>query len=197
MKKRIVDINELDMNGSYTYADYLTWRFDEMVELIKGKIFKMSPAPSRFHQDISVNLTILLGKYLKSGPCKLYHAPTDVRLITKSPADKDIVSVVQPDIFVVCDASKMDEKGCLGSPDFIIEIVSPGTSAKDLNLKYSLYESAGVREYWIIFPNDQIIQRFLLENNVFKKSGVYVEDQLVPVHSILGLELNVEEIFER
>ncbi len=197
MKKRISDINELDLNSSYTYADYLTWRFDEMVELIRGKIFKMSPAPSRFHQDISVNLTLLLGNHLKSSHCKLYHAQTDVRLITKSKADQDVISVIQPDIFVVCDKSKMDEKGCLGSPDFIIEIVSPGSSSKDLNLKYALYEEAGVKEYWIIFPNDQIIECFLLENEKYKKSGVYAEDQSVPVHTIPGLLLQVEDIFGR
>jgi Uma2 family endonuclease len=197
MKKRITDINQLDLKGNYTYADYLTWRFDQMVEIIKGKVFKMSPAPSRFHQDISVNLTLLLGIRLKSGPCKLYHAPTDVRLLTKGKEDKDIISVVQPDIFVVCDAAKMDDKGCLGSPDFIIEIVSPGTSTKDLSLKFNLYEGAGVKEYWIIFPNDQIIECFFLENGAYKKSGVYAEDAVVPVLSIPGLELKVEEIFER
>ncbi len=168
-----------------------------MVELIKGKIYKMSPAPSRFHQEISVNLTRLLGNFLHKGTCKLYHAPTDVRLITKGIADQEIVSVVQPDVFVVCDLNKMDEKGCLGSPDFIIEIVSPGTSSKDLDLKFNLYEGAGVREYWIIFPNDQIIECFLLKNETYKKSGVYAENALVPVHSLPGLEIKVEEIFER
>ena len=197
MKNLITDFDQLDVNANYTYADYLTWRFDEMVELIKGKVFKMSPAPSRFHQDISVNLTRILSNFLFRGPCKLYHAPTDVRLITKGKENQDIISVVQPDIFVVCDAGKMDEKGCLGSPDFIIEIVSPGTSSKDLNLKFNLYEGAGVKEYWIIFPNDQIIECFLLENGTYIKSGVYAEDVLVPVHSIPGLDLKVEEIFER
>jgi Uma2 family endonuclease len=194
---RITDVNQLDLEASYTYEDYLTWRFDEMVELIKGKVFKMSPAPSRFHQDVSVNLTHLLVTHLKGGPCKLYHAPTDVRLITKGTADKDIVSVVQPDIFVVCDPAKMDERGCLGSPDFIIEIISPGTSSRDLNLKFSLYEKAGVLEYWVIFPNDHIIECFLLENGAYKKSGVYGEETLVPVHSIQGLNLELEEIFKR
>jgi Uma2 family endonuclease len=168
-----------------------------MVELIRGKVYKMSPAPSRFHQDISVNLTRLLGNFLYKSPCKIYHAPTDVRLIGKGKEDQEIVSVVQPDIFVVCDPDKMDEKGCLGSPDFIIEFVSPGTSSKDLDLKFNLYESAGVKEYWIIFPNDKIVECFVLNNGTFKKSGVYAESALIPIHALPGLELKLEEIFER
>ena len=197
MKPSITNINELDLNGTYTYADYLTWQFDEMVELIKGKIVRPSPAPSRFHQDISVNLTLLLGNQLRPGPCKLYHAPTDVRLITQGPEDKDIITVVQPDLFVVCNPDKMDARGCLGSPDFIIEIISPNSSSRDMDVKFNLYEKAGVLEYWIIFPNDQIVECFLLENGAYKKSGVYAEDSVVPVHSLPGLELKVPDIFTR
>jgi Uma2 family endonuclease len=197
MKAPITSLDQLDLSRSYTYADYLTWRLDEMVELIKGKIFRMSPAPSRFHQDISVNLTRMIGQHLYKSPCKLYHAPTDVRLITKSSEDKEIVSVVQPDLFVVCNPGKMDERGCLGSPDFVIEIISPHTSSRDLDLKYNLYEKSGVLEYWVIFPGDQIVECFVLEKGTYKKSGVYAEDQVVPVRTLPGLELKVLDIFER
>ena len=197
MKPVITDINQLDLNKSYTYADYLTWRFDEMVEIIKGRIFKMSPAPNTFHQTVLLNLTLILGTPLRSSKCKLFFAPTDVRLITKSGDDVDITTVVQPDLFIVCDPSKIDTKGCIGSPDFIVEIISPSSSAKDVKIKYSLYEEAGVSEYWIVHPGDLYVQCYLLEDEKYTNSGVYAEEAKIPVHTIPGLELAVEEIFER
>lgn len=197
MKTFITDINQLDLNKSYTYADYLTWRFDEMVEIIKGKIFKMSPGPNTFHQTVSMNISLLIGASLKGTNCKPFAAPTDVRLITKSPADEDISTVVQPDFFVVCDPAKMDQRGCLGSPDFVIEIISPFTSAKDLRIKYHLYEEAGVKEYWIVHPGDLYVECHLLENGKYVNSGIYAEEKKVPVHTLPGLELSVEDIFER
>lgn len=120
-----------------------------------------------------------------------------MRLITKSAKDEDIITVVQPDIFVVFDPSKMDERGCLGSPDFIIEILSPSTSARDLNEKYHLYEEAGVREYWVIGPGERFVECFVLENGTYKRSGVYGEDAIVPVHILPGVEMPAVEIFER
>lgn len=197
MKPLITDINQLDMNKSYTYADYLTWRFDEMVEIIKGKIFKMSPAPNTFHQMVSANILTLLKVATKGQKCKTFAAPTDVRLITKGIDNENIKTVVQPDIFIVCDSSKLDERGCIGSPDLIIEILSPSSSSKDLNIKYSLYEEAGVREYWIVHPGDLYVQCYILEDGKYRNSGVYAEYDKVPVHTIPGLELAVEEIFER
>lgn len=197
MKPIITDINQLDLNKSYTYADYLTWRFDEMVELIKGKIFRMSPAPNTFHQMVSANVLTLLKLATKGQKCKAFAAPTDIRLVTKGSENENIATVVQSDLFLVCDPLKLDEKGCLGSPDFIIEIISPSTSAKDLKIKYSLYEEAGDREYWIVHPGDLYVQCFILENGKYINSGVYAEDAKVPVHTIPGLELAVEDIFEK
>jgi len=125
MKKKVTQIDQLDLQSSiYTYADYLTWKLDEMVEIIKGKIFPISPAPNTYHQTLSVNLTGLLKMMLKGKSCRLFHAPTDVRLITNGPNDNQITTVVQPDLFIVCDPLKLDDQGCLGSPDFIIEILS-------------------------------------------------------------------------
>jgi Uma2 family endonuclease len=168
-----------------------------MVEIIKGKVMKMSPAPNTFHQTISINLVGLFRNQLKGQPCKLFHAPTDVRLITKGRKDEDIQTVVQPDVFVVCDPSKLDERGCLGSPDLIIEILSPATAEKDLTYKFDLYQEAGVTEYWIVFPNDQIVETFLLENGLYKKSGVYAEEKSIPVRVLPGLEVAVRDVFER
>lgn len=123
-------LDKLSMDGVYTYADYLTWKFDERVELIKGKIFKMSPAPSRNHQRIAMALINPISNYFKGEKCEAYFAPFDVRLIDskKKKSDKDIYSVVQPDICVICDPEKLDERGCLGAPDWIIEILSPGNN---------------------------------------------------------------------
>jgi len=115
----------LDLSKRYTYADYLTWMDEKRREIFNGFVKLMTPAPSRKHQEISFNLTRILGNYLIRKNCKAYHAPSDVRLPKgKTQKDNEIYTVVQPDIYVVCDLSKLDEKGCLGAPDLIIEIVS-------------------------------------------------------------------------
>ena len=121
----ITDIKQLNLNNFYSYADYLTWRFAERVELIKGKIFKMSPAPSLLHQQVSTALMVQIGRYMTNNPCQVFHAPFDVRLPIKSTSDEKIDTVLQPDITVVCDESKLDAKGCNGAPDLVVEIISP------------------------------------------------------------------------
>ena len=165
----ITKLNQLDLKGTYSYADYLLWEFKERVELIKGKIFKMSPAPNTFHQDYSLNLTFLLGKHFRNSKCKMYVAPFDVRLINykKSTSENEIISVVQPDLCVICDLSKIDIKGCLGSPDLIIEILSPGNSKKEMDLKFDLYEENLVKEYWIVDPSEKVVYIYVLQNNKF------------------------------
>ena len=125
----------LDNGKVYTYADYLQWRFKERIEIIKGKVFKMSPAPARLHQKVSSKLSRVFLNVFHKSTCEVYVAPFDVRLIDKrkkSVKDEDIITVFQPDICVVCDPKKLDKKGCLGSPDFIIEILSPGNSKKEM-----------------------------------------------------------------
>src|ERR1700761_3418608 len=121
-----MELADLDINKVYSYADYLKWNFKERVELIKGKLFKMSPAPNRMHQKLSVHITGHLWNYLRGNTCNLYSAPFDVRLPRKSANDTDIITVLQPDICVICDESKLDDKGCLGAPDIVVEILSPG-----------------------------------------------------------------------
>jgi Uma2 family endonuclease len=116
--------------GRYTYADYLTWQIDEMVELIKGRVFRNSAAPRRIHQEISGKVFTRLFNFLEGKECGVYSAPFDVRLPVKSKRDEDIDTVIQPDICVVCDKSKLDEMGCIGAPDLIIEILSPGSNNK-------------------------------------------------------------------
>jgi Uma2 family endonuclease len=147
------DTLSLDLNKRYTYADYLTWWDDKRRELINGFIKMMSPAPKSIHQEISVNLISELRSYIKKykGKCKVYVAPFDVRLPKNGEtADSKVYTVVQPDLCVVCDPAKLDENGCLGAPDMIAEIRSESTARYDLTTKFYLYESVGVREYWVV-----------------------------------------------
>ena len=198
MSNIITNIKQLDLKGSYTYADYLLWHFKERVELIKGKIFKMSPAPNSFHQDISGNLFFELRNFVNKGSCKLYAAPFDVRLINykESTADNQILTVVQPDLCVICDRTKIDEKGCIGAPDLIIEILSPGNSKKEMDIKYDLYEENGVLEYWIVNPSEQTIAIYLLENQRYIGIKPLIFDSKLQSPTFPNLKFAVKKIFK-
>lgn len=167
----VTDINELDLNGTYTYADYLLWQFKERVELIKGRIFKMSPAPSTVHQKISGNLYLAIRTFFKNHYCQAFFAPFDVRLPRKnqSVTDQKIYTVVQPDLCVICDESKLDDRGCLGAPDLIVEILSPGNSKTEMYNKFELYQECGVREYWLVEPSQNAVLVYVLND-----AGIYV-----------------------
>lgn len=190
----ITDINQLDLNKSYTYADYITWQFDEMVEIINGKIFKMSPLPSSKHQDVSQKISTEIGVFLKRKPCKLFAAPFDVRFI-KNNNDSIITTVTQPDLCVICDLGKIDDKGCEGAPDFIVEILSPHTKGKDLHEKFDLYEEFGVGEYWIVDLLSQIVDVFLLQNKKYQLKRKYTNDDKVEVNTLPGLTIDLNDIF--
>ncbi|WP_027001886.1 Uma2 family endonuclease [Hugenholtzia roseola] len=198
--KYITDINDLDLNGTYTYADYLTWRFEQSVELIKGKIFKMSPAPSRKHQKISGKLYVKVFMAFQKNACEVYSAPFDVRLLDKKKslkANTEIYTVVQPDICVICDKSKLDERGCIGAPDLIIEILSPGNSKKEMRTKYALYEESGVKEYWVLYPSEHVLQQYILnENEKYELKNNFAEDEIFNSHIFSDLQIDLSEIFE-
>ncbi len=195
----ITSISQLDPTAQYTYADYLLWQFSERVELIKGYFLQMA-APNRKHQQISGNLQFLLASYLRKTKCSFYVAPFDVRFYDKQKslkADKDIYTVVQPDLCVICDKSKLDERGCLGAPDWIIEILSPGNSKKEMRQKYALYEEQGVKEYWIIHPNEQTLFQFVLdEQGKYQLHKMFAEDDLVPSYLFPDLIVDLKEAFE-
>ncbi|MCF8372818.1 MAG: Uma2 family endonuclease [Bacteroidales bacterium] len=189
---------KLDLNKRYTYADYLTWMDDVRRELFNGFIQLMSPSPSRLHQKTSSILIKIWGVYLENKKCEVYHAPSDVRLPqNKDKDDKTIYTVVQPDIYVVCDLNKMDDRGCLGAPDFIIEIVSPKNSNRDTKDKFEIYQQHGVREYWIVNPNDENVNVFVLdENGKFQFGGIFAGDDKIPVHIFDGdLKVDLTEVF--
>ncbi len=191
-----MQFSDLDLNKTYTYADYLKWTFDERLELIKGYIFKMSPAPAEFHQRVSAIVSNELYNYFKGKPCKVYSAPFDVRLVRKSATDKEIITVVQPDICVICDLSKIDKKGCLGAPDIVVEILSPGNNKTELKNKYEVYEEAGVKEYWIIEPQGKIfIRYFLNEKEQFEPTRLLTVGDEVTTSLFPGFTLNLDEVF--
>jgi Uma2 family endonuclease len=197
MATLVTDIKQLDLQGTYTYADYLLWSFEERLELIKGKIFKMSPAPSTRHQQISGRLHLEMGAFFKRHYCQIFYAPFDVRLSKtdlSSPNNK-IHTVVQPDLCVVCDENKLDVRGCMGAPDLIVEILSPGNSRKEMNDKFELYEECGVREYWLVEPSENAVFVYVLnENNVYiglKPATDTLRSAIFP-----DLVIDLDEVFQ-
>ena len=182
--------------GTYSYADYLTWQMEEVVELIKGKVFKKAAAaPRRIHQKVSVELTLRLAGFLKGKKCEVYIAPFDVRFPTSSKEDKKIYNVVQPDICVICDPEKLDDRGCIGAPDLIVEILSPGNSKMELKHKFDLYESNGVREYWIIHAETQDLLIYSLLDGKYVPSCLFTSGDVVESKVIVGFKLDLEEFF--
>jgi len=194
----ITDISELDPSQTYTYADYLSWRFTEYVELIKGKILRKMSAPTSAHQQIASNLHGVIWNILRRKPCQIYPSPFDVRLLRSTGnGDAQIKTVVQPDLSIICDLSKIDKRGCLGAPDWIIEIVSPSSLVLDTRTKFDLYAENGVREYWIAFPGEQAITAYYLTaEGQYELSGTYAEPGPMPSHTLPELAIEWADIFE-
>ncbi len=186
------------LNTTFSYKDYLSWNnSNERWELINGVAYDMSPAPSRKHQDL---FGILFGEfynYLKNKDCTVYAAPFDVRLPEGFQSDSDIKTVVQPDISVFCDQDKLDDRGAIGAPDLIIEILSPSTAAKDLKEKFFLYESAGVKEYWIVDPSNETLTVYILDkDNKYQRGIVYAGEDKLKVGIFEDLEIEMEDVFK-
>jgi Uma2 family endonuclease len=194
-----MDPLNLDLNKRYSYADYLTWMDDVRRELFDGFIKLMTPSPSSKHQEISFNLSGIFRSFIIKKKCKGFTAPSDVRFPknTQSQDDKQVYTVLQPDLYIVCDLSKIDARGCLGAPDMIIEIVSPKNSKRDLKDKFEIYQQFGVREYWIVNPNDENVNVFVLdEKEKFQLVGMYAEDDKIPVNIFNGdLKIDLTEVF--
>ncbi|HPO46477.1 MAG TPA: Uma2 family endonuclease [Spirochaetota bacterium] len=188
------------LRGGYTYADYLRWEDDQRYELVDGSVYGMTPAPSRKHQEISMRLSFIIAGHLKGRRCKIFAAPFDVRLPEAGARDEEIYTVVQPDIVVVCDPKKLDERGCLGSPDLVMEIASPSTAERDMKEKLSLYERHGVKEYWIVFPGEGDSMRLVLVFNAVKSGGygkpaVYGPGDTIKSKTLRGLSVSASELF--
>ncbi|KAA6340704.1 hypothetical protein EZS27_011446 [termite gut metagenome] len=190
---------QLDMNKRYTYADYLTWTDNKMRELLDGFIKMMSPAPNLAHATLVMEISYPMKHYIKKnkGKCKVFVAPFDVRLPKANVTDNDkIYTVVQPDICIVCDPAKLDKRGCLGAPDMIVEILSPATLKYDLNEKFNLYETAGVKEYWVVSPAMGVNVFILQEDRKYGEGAAYEDmDDQIPVHTLEGLNISWKELF--
>lgn len=199
MDNYITDISLLDLNKTYSYADYLHWKFKERVELIKGKILKMSPAPNLVHQTVSKNINIILHQYLNGKTCQYFYAPADVVLVDMKKSmqeNKDIFTVVQPDLFVVCDLQKIaDGKKCVGAPDLVVEILSPGNSQKEMDTKFDLYQEAGVLEYWLVYPEERSINIFVLQEGKYIGLKPFSDGQLLTSTLFPDLQVETGEVF--
>ena len=179
----------------YTLADVLSWDDEEQMELIDGVPVMMAP-PVRVHQRASIALASQLYDYLKGKKCEVYAAPFAVRLFEQEgDRPEDVWTMVEPDISVVCDPDKLDEIGCRGAPDFIIEILSPSTQRHDRFTKFNLYRRAGVREYWIVDPAGKSVQAFVLEDGhyIAKDFGVIGDKMRVSV--LEGCTIDLAEVF--
>lgn len=181
--------------GRFTYGDYSAWPDDERWELINGVAYDMTPAPSRVHQEVVVELARQIGNFLRDRPCRVYVAPFDVRLPDTDEADERVETVVQPDIAVICDESKLDDKGCRGAPDLIVEVLSPRTAAKDMIQKRDSYERHGVREYWLVHPVDHLLWIYRLEGDVFGKPEVRATEATTSSSVLGGLEIDWSQVF--
>ena len=173
----------------YTYADYASWDDDKRWELIDGVAYAMS-APVTAHQAISGELFLQISSFLKGKPCRVFAAPYDIRLN----ADETDDTVVQPDITVICDRAKIDEKGCKGAPDLVIEILSPSSARHDRLRKFHAYRKAGVPEYLIVDPDTRMAEACVMVDGHYSMAR-YDDTDLVPLHTLPGLSLSLPEAF--
>ncbi len=185
-------------DARFTYADYAGWPDGERWELIDGEAYDMSPAPSRSHQDISIKLEERILQFLagKKGPCRMYHAPFDVLLPEGDESDDETITVVQPDIIVVCDNKKLTKKGCRGAPDFIVEILSPATATKDMREKLHLYELHGVKEYWIVDPHEKFLLAYLPgPDGAYLRPAIYGQKDKLASNVLEGFTVDCALLF--
>ena len=182
---------ELDKDRLYTYADRATWEDDFVCELIDGKVYAMSPAPIQAHQDISGEIFFQLKTFLRDKPCKVFHPQFDVCLQTEGDSAS---TVVQPDVFVVCDPAKLDGKRCNGAPDFVVEVLSPSSASRDTLLKYNKYMQAGVREYWTVDPVDKYVRVSVLKDGKFETID-YINPETLPVKALEGCTIDIRRVF--
>ena len=193
----IKTVNKVDFSAIYSYADYMRFEFEERLEIIRGRVFRMSPAPSHIQQGVLTNIFEPIYNSLKGKSCCVYTTPFDVRLAKKNQIDKEVFTVVQPDIVVVCDQSKLDKRGCIGAPDIVVEILSPGNNKKELINKYEVYEEVGVKEYWIVSPSDKSFFRYILDNQgKFQPTKLLTEGEEVTTPILPGFTLILEEVFK-
>ena len=179
----------------YTFADVLTWEESERIEIIGGEAVMMAP-PARSHQKVCGEIFRQLANYLEGKRCEVYHAPFGVRLFEQDgDSPEDVDTMVEPDIVVVCDKSKLDQYGCKGAPDMVVEILSPSTRRHDRLVKLGLYQRAGVREYWIVSPEEKTVQVLLLEDGKLLPHEDYGRDDIAKVNVLDGCFIELSKVF--
>ena len=188
----IQSLAELDLSAQYRAADYWRFRFEEMVEIIRGKIFKMAPAPSSHHQEVSGALFLQLATLKTIHKCKVFTAPFDVYLTRNAEKFAEAQNIVQPDICVVCNRRQIRKEGCVGAPDLVVEILSPSTRRKDLTVKKDLYEEYGVQELWIVSARERLVLQFYLKGEKYVQT-TFTEGQNLPYKN---LNIPLTAIFE-
>jgi Uma2 family endonuclease len=188
-------VEEPDLAGYYNASDYLEWTFEGFVELIKGKIVKMS-SPASAHQVVSRQLLKVMIAHFDRQPCQLFHAPYDVYFVHEWEDFKQARNIVQPDICIICDRNKIKRLGCVGAPDLVVEILSPSSIRKDVGDKFSLYEQYGVKEYWIVNPVEGTITLNVLEDGTYRTLTPKAKGEIL--HSVLfpDLAVDLETVFD-
>ena len=183
------------LRDHFTYGDYCSWDDGERWELIDGEAYCMSPAPTRLHQEILGGLHAQIYSSLAGKPCRVYMAPFDIRLPKGNEADELVDTVVQPDISVICERKKLDDRGCRGAPDWIIEILSPSTARRDQIRKRALYEREGVQEYWLVHPMDRVLYIYRLEGEGYGPPEILPTEGITPVACLAGVEIDWDAVF--
>ncbi len=194
----ITSLDQLNVNQHYTYADYLGWKLKERVELFKGRIVKMSPAPNVRHQQIVGTIGARLFNHLEGSKYQVFVAPFDVRLPLprNRGTDEELDTVVQPDVCVICDPNKLDERGCIGAPDLVVEVLSPGNTTREMHDKFELYESAGVLEYWVLDPEREHLLIYIQPHSRdgFRGVAPKVAGDFVESVAVTGFKLDLREV---
>ena len=185
-----------EKNKKYTYADYLTWSEEERWEIINGVPY-LQAAPTWQHQAVLLELARQFANYLQDKSCRVFTAPFDLRIPEANEKDEETPNVVQPDIIIICDNSGLKKTGYYGVPELIIEVVSPSTGQKDKIEKFNLYEKAGVKEYWIVEPDEKVVMVFTLEEGRYGRPQMYSEEDKVKVSIFDNLVIELKPVFER
>ncbi len=184
-------------DSRFTYADYLEWDDGKRWEIIHGEAYNMSPAPGTAHQLIVTQLIRLLGDPLENLKCNVFTAPFDVTLPLGAKTRAESDNVVQPDVSVVCDASKLDEKGCFGAPELIIEVLSPHSYRRDKLEKFNLYEEAGVKEYWLVSQSERLVEVFVLgPDGRYGRPEVYDENGTITLTAVKDVTIDLKKVFK-
>ncbi len=181
----------------HTYADYLAWPEDVRYELIDGTAYLMAPAPTLEHQEVAGEIYFQLRQALAGKTCRVFIAPLDVRFPKTEAADERIDTVLQPDVLVVCDLSRLDHRGVCGAPDLVVEVLSPSTASHDHVWKRRVYERSGVREYWLVHPIDRMITVYRLQDGEYGKPEVMELSGETVVGILPGVAVRWDALLQR